>query len=87
MKRITNKIIDTYEDGDFIIEITRTDYGWDAWLCEKSYGIKNMMFGCFESHFTYQEFLEAVEANLPEYEADYTEEYIEAGVQLIRKKG
>lgn len=73
--------IKVYEVGNgFLVEI---DYDAkcqghptvDAWLWHENYGIKMSMFGCMPEDAN--DFLETVEANLPEYIRLYAEDYMD----------
>ena len=43
MKKIPNKILETYEHDGFIIETADGGGCYDAWLHHKDYGIKEYM--------------------------------------------
>lgn len=74
MKRTNIKTI-TFEVGfrDFMVDVTETDFGHDAFLYKKNYGIKELMFGLQEKDL--DDFLEIVEANLLDSMQDYEEQY------------
>lgn len=67
----------TYEHGEFLVDIVTTSDSYEAWLYQKNYGVKFLMFGAYISLNTLEEFLETVEANLDEYEKNYDAEYAE----------
>lgn len=68
-----------FEHDDFWVDVIETDYGWEAWITKKNYGVSAMMFGLQkeqkEFETTYEEALEIIENNLEEYERGYMEEY------------
>lgn len=68
-----------FRHGDFIIEITREDEGFEAYLSHKNYGVKAFMFGCPEIQgddvITLSDFERMVEEVLEDHERYYAEDY------------
>lgn len=77
MKQIENLIKETYSDGEFIIEISDTGELWDVYISHSDYGIKMKMFGLLKDRQSYADVVKIVEANLPEYERQYNEEFMD----------
>ena len=81
----TNIKITRYADGEFVIDIVKTkdmngDDIYEAWLQHKNYGVSDMMFGYRCKDVTYDEFIEMVEANLPDHEINYMQDRLEEDV-------
>lgn len=74
MKR-TNTVTITYdvEFQDFMVDVVKTDYGYEAYLYKSTYGVRDLMFGLQEDDL--EKFIDIVEANLVEYMHMYNEEY------------
>lgn len=70
-----------FRHGDFIIEITREDGGFEAYLSHKNYGVKAFMFGCPEIQgddvITLSDFERMVEEMLEDHERYYAEDYMD----------
>jgi len=54
-------------DRHYIVDIFKVDDTYEAWLYNREYGIKDLMFGMPVEQQSFDEFLEIVEANVPEY--------------------
>ena len=54
-------------DHHYIVDIFNVDDTYEAWLYNREYGIKDLMFGMPVEQQSFDEFLEIVEANVPEY--------------------
>lgn len=81
MEKTSTKIT-RYTDGDFIIDIItdkdiKGDIMYEAWLSHKLYGIAELMFGYRKKDVPYDRFIEMVEANLHDYEADFMHDRLE----------
>lgn len=87
MERIKTPETRIYRDGEFIVEIVKTDWSgetvYECWLSAPDYGIKEYMFGLPETQpdgtscdWALAESI--VEVNLEEYEADYRENHMDA---------
>lgn len=57
----------TYTDGDYLVDIVTTPTTYEAWICHKGYGTKNLMFGMPKDQQTRFEFMQIVEANIDDY--------------------
>ena len=86
MERTKTPETRTYRDGDFIVEIVKTNWRGEAvfecWLSAPNYGIKELMFGLpIEQpdgiRYDWELAEQVVEANLEEYEDSYREEYMD----------
>ena len=78
MKELKNVITTTYEmEPDWKIDIVREGNMAEAFIYENNVGVKSLMFGMDlkENGFTYDYFLEIVEANFEEYRDIYLEDY------------
>ena len=60
-------------DSHYMVEIFKVDDTYEAWLYNREYGIKDLMFGMPVEQQSFDEFLEIVEANVPEYIELYKE--------------
>lgn len=69
----------TYEVGieDFLIDITVSNEGREAWIYRRSYGVKNLMFGVDEDQETEESFLKLVWLNIPYHVDIYNNEEID----------
>lgn len=85
MLKLSNVKTETYEVGDFLVDIQEDDEMFDMWLVHKDYGVKNYCFGSPKENYQYgephtvtkEEFMETVEANLEDYIREYREEVME----------
>lgn len=70
-----------FRHGDFIVEITREDGVFEAYLSHKNYGVKAFMFGCPEIQnddvITLNDFERMVEEMLEDHERYYAEDYMD----------
>lgn len=70
-----------FRHGDFIIEITREDGVFEAYLSHKNYGVKAFMFGCPEIQndrtITAENFERMIEDMLEDHERYYAEDYMD----------
>ena len=60
-------------DHHYMVDIFKVDDTYEAWLYNREYGIKDFMFGMPVEQQSFDEFLEIVEANVPEYIELYRE--------------
>lgn len=58
---------------DFMIDIVEDEENRSAWIYRNSYGTKSLMWGEEKTQSTFEEFLEMVEANAPDYIDEYDE--------------
>lgn len=75
--KLTDTKIARYTDGKFLIDIVETPDTFEAWLAYENYCVSELMFSVPKGQQTYDEFLETVEANLPDYERFYAEKNID----------
>ena len=76
MKRSKERNTITYKYNDtYFIDIVTTSEVIEAWIYNKDYGVKSLMFGLPIYQQTYSEALEIIEANAEDYISFYIEEY------------
>ena len=78
MKKI-NSVTYTYKyNDDFMIDIVQTWTGeafdYEAWIYNKDYGVKDLMFGSSEKSL--EDFIELAEQNAPEYITTYMDDLL-----------
>lgn len=70
-----------FRHGDFIVEITKEDGVFEAYLSHKSYGVKAFMFGWPEvqvdGKYTEGDFERMIEDMLEDHERYYAEDYMD----------
>lgn len=75
MKEIKTK---TYPlDKGFFLDIVTRCKKYKAWLYHKDYGNKYLMFEMLKEQQTYEQFLEIVELNAPDYIDYYKRNFME----------
>lgn len=68
--------IETYRyDNDYYIDIIETSEYLEAWIYNKNYGIKMLMFGTPILEQSYSEFIELAETGAPAFIKYYKEDY------------
>ena len=79
MKKLNNKIT-TYEyEIKICVDIVETPDSFEAWIYDKNYGIKELMWGSSKNNTrfnepytqTFEEFKKLVSANIEDYIGDY----------------
>lgn len=62
----------TYKyDDQYMIDIVIDGKTYEAWLYNKDYGVKDLMFGSPIGQESFSDFMESVEVNAPDYIATY----------------
>ena len=82
MERIENRIVATFRDGNFIVEITDDGDSWGTWIYLPDYAVKQFAFGSAKVQggyeFTVEDHIDTVmTAGLSLEEAEYITEYVE----------
>lgn len=66
--------IDRYTKENFVVEVFEEAEMYEAWIFEKSYGVKNLMFGIAKDDMSKDEFVQIVFGNFEQYAKDYINE-------------
>lgn len=67
-------IVDRYTKETFVVEVFEEAEMYEAWICEKSYGVKNLMIGIAKDDMSKDEFVQLVFSNFDQYAMDYINE-------------
>ena len=67
MKEIKNKVLKTYEHGDYLIYLIDENDSYDFYLQNVKYGIISLIFGLKKTDTTLKETINIVETNLEDY--------------------
>ena len=65
---------ETFQRGEYYIDIVTMDDIYEAWLYRPTYGIKSLIFGANRDDTSYNSFKNMIEANIEDYIEDYKEE-------------
>lgn len=67
-------MVDRYTKDTFVVEVFEEEELYEAWIYEKSYGVKNLMFGIAKDDMSKDEFVQLVFNNFDQYANDYINE-------------
>lgn len=71
----TNYYTETFAvDDSYRIDIVNNGETYEAWIYNKRYGVKTLMFGLLIDDITHEMFIKVVKANTKIYIKDYQEE-------------
>lgn len=90
LKRKYNYKTKTYQTvADFYIDIIENKEYYDAFLYEKTHGVKESMFGCSKKDATYEEYLGMIECQLANdimyYVEEHMHDYVYDGMNMKNK--
>lgn len=74
MKKLSQKH-ERYQHGKYYIDIFEEKTTYEAYLRHKDYGVSDLMFGEPKTQTSYEEFLDLVKRNLPDYIETYKYNY------------
>ena len=81
MEKVSEIVTHRYQDGDFIVEITKEDGTFEAYLSHKNYGVKSFIAGVPEAQIdgkiALSNFERIVEDALEDHERYYREDYMD----------
>lgn len=80
MKKETSRYISTYyATGNYYVDVVKeqvgTKWGFEAWIYNKDYGIKSLMFGDYSYCITLNDFIQLVRENIMDYITDYKKRF------------
>lgn len=90
LKRKYNYKTKTYQTvANFYVDIIESKDYYDAFLYEKTHGVKESMFGCSKKDATYEEYLGMIECQLANdimfYVEDHMHDYVYDGMNMKTK--